>query len=488
MKKETTKSKVKGALVSGKSKTSKKKKLFIVGAIALPLISLILLAFSLLHNPFIESFDALFFDVGEALELAENLSADGLFVEYDMTLPTKSLSMSAKGIARGTGEYRGQNAIGAFEIELGRRGKDNPLTVAYNRDNIFIRRTASGDSQVLTIPRHNTEQGLARSIFHPDSNSRYALDEKDYNTLLKILSAIETDEVDRERVSLKKILLRVAKRVVDNVDFKRSYSFEGLSLSKTTTVSLDGEDICGIADVLLEETEENPILVREIISPELVYKIFGREYKSDVTDTQEILRAIKKMASERELNILFSFTESKGKISAIKLDTSFERNGGICRIGMDVKLEYSDGSASFVLVLNRTNADSTDVATLEYSKKTDEKEKISRVTAGLSFGKNTYELGVDYNGQTGGYGIELSLADDTVKIGGEYTADAKKGTVFFGVKEAELKGIKIKAESLVSLSLCSTKQVPKVLFEGISIFEISESDFRRFYEGIKRLL
>ncbi len=488
MKNKKRNTNIKSVSLNASQKMSKKKRLFIIGAIALPIISVLLLASSLLRNPFIESFDALFFDSGKALALAENLSSDGLSIEYDMTLPAKSLSMSAKGIARGTGEYRGQNAIGAFEIELGRHGKDNPLTVAYNRDNIFIRLSVSGDSQTITIPRHNTEQGLSKSIFHPDSNSRYALDEKDYNTLLKILSAIETEEQDRESVSLKKILLRIAKRVIKNIDFKHSYSYEGLSLSKTTTASLDGEDICGIADVLLEETEANPVLVREIISPELVYKIFGREYKSDVTDTQEILNAIKKMASERDLELSFSFTECKGKISAVKLDTSFERNGGICHVGFDVKLQYTEDSASFSLVINRTNAGVTEIAKLEYAKQTNEKEKTSRVTAGLSFGKNTYALGLDYNGQTGEYGIEMTLDDNSVKIGGECSADVKKGTVCFAVNEAELKGIKIKAESLISLSLCSTEQMPALSFEGVSVFEINESDFRRFYEGIKRLL
>lgn len=171
--------------------------------------------------------------------------------------------------------------------------------------------------QVYGVDRTKIEENLPKSVFAPDSGSAYALDEESYAALMEALitSKVAHTEAPEDTEAVTALAEKYGSIIVEAVSgkLKNEAGFETITIgteeirAMVTSVTLDTDAICGIAESILSEAaqdEELKALAAAYFDQTGVYEVTGmtgEEMAAEMWEnmdayTQEIVASIQEAA------------------------------------------------------------------------------------------------------------------------------------------------------------------------------------------------
>ena len=142
--------------------------------------------------------------------------------------------------------------------------------------------------QVYGVDRTKIEENLPKSVFAPDSGSAYALDEESYAALMEALTASKAayTEAPEDTGAATALAEKYGSILVEAVSgkLKNEAGFETITIgteevrAMVTSVTLDTDAICGIAESILSEAaqdEELKALAAAYFDQRGVYEVTG---------------------------------------------------------------------------------------------------------------------------------------------------------------------------------------------------------------------
>lgn len=171
--------------------------------------------------------------------------------------------------------------------------------------------------QVYGVDRTKIEENLPKSVFAPDSGSAYALDEESYAALMEALitSKVAYAEAPEDTGDATALAEKYGSILVEAISgkLKNEAGFETITIGSqeiramVTSVTLDTDAICGIAESILSEAaqdEELKALAAAYFDQTGVYEVTGmtgEEMAAEMWEnmdayTQEIVASIQEAA------------------------------------------------------------------------------------------------------------------------------------------------------------------------------------------------
>jgi len=479
-------------------KKKKKKHLWIIpvvlGAVLAlaACVALFLFAPISLVDPVENTFDTLFFDTADLKDLMGTYQRKGEKVELELEIPTKVSGLPKKVFLKVDGMTLGSGKNAKTEIELtfgsGFQNSDVTYEVYVDEDVIALAGLLSEEEKFVSLPRKNVREQADASVFNPDGKSVYKLEEKDYETLVKLLELLGTDA--RSNKELDAAIDRILEVIEDEAETKNKIGFVkgSFALFKTVTHSLDADAIDAILTAIIDEAEDNEALDNLYVGTD------GNQTLS------KICKQLKKSAKEQKPSLTFSYTVKKGRFTKISLilteKNEWDKNN---TTELFVEFFYEKDKLGFDLeqaeTIERKDRDSVQIKTASYRKEvydykteaTLELDDNYRIAGKLMSAEGgSTELSLTYE-DSGDWSLEVENSKSTVKLEffGTFEMDTKKDTISFTLDGFSAGKNDVEA-TLLTLSVGVPEKGSKITTpEHESIFEMNEDAFEDFFQSIR---
>ncbi len=463
--------------------------------ILVPVIAVLVLAavmfLPLLQNPWEGTFSALFVDASDMDKFADALFKNGVGMEMNASVSGDIDTINAKTTVFATGKYKGQNAIMLSEVELAGKEANIAVEIGIDKDSFVLGCKGKDKDIYVSVPRADIENELEKSVFHPDSDSDYALTEEQYDSLLEMLELLDGKEDEADIKSLEKSYKKILKKVSKIVKPKSELKFfaDGLNVSRKVTYVLDDEICIEIIDIIRDEADENEYLNKNLIPFESLGMVDSKGSK--ITSTKDFLKMLKKSMEDSSFDIELSYTECGGKIQ--QLEFAFSTKVGETRVSYEgeASFTYKKDSASVDLTIAASssyqNSSAKQEIEIEYEKKTNKKTNDATITASVDLEGKVFDLEIEYDGKSSEYDLEISSEENTMSLLGKFALDPKKGTFNFSVDEMQNNGETVYEGNSIEISVYSTKEVPKIP-SGEAILKMSDDEIETLIKDLQNIL
>ncbi len=474
-------------------KRKNKRKLLLVASFlfAVFLLFALILVLPLFKNPWKQTVSDFFFDVEKIERFGNVLEKNGVDVGFNLKVPASKLKLSMSGTSKYSGEFDGENSIGVFELVFD-RGKNSAMSaeLGWDSDNFLFGVVVDGEELYVEIPRKNVESELENSVFYPQSGSSLALSEKQYDSLLSVLLAIDTDGEEKlqKENSLEKSFKKIIKKCLKIADIELDLKLfdGGFNISRTITLKLNENELIDMIDVLLDETKENENL-NELIPFDVLKTVCPDLALDDITDTSDLLIEIKDAIKDTDIELEFSYTSCKGRITKAEWELCFgEGESSVSYEGESV-YTYEKNSAAMDIegILSIGSQEQKYMATFEklYNKEND----ITELTMISKVDGQMVRYSIEYDGKNKEYRLDMSVMEQEIIIGGGFSFDVNKGELDFTVDELGMNGIEMSTEAdFVRFSLCPANETPS-LPSGEPLFGMKEEKIAELIGTVQNL-
>lgn len=370
------------------------------------------------------------------------------------------------------------------------------LNLYYDEDTVALSGLSQNPDDYLYIPLKDFKAQLDKSIFHPDSGSKYALSTENYDILVSCFSESEDDAELYEKTQdaieeLNRILAHCAEITVDDTSY--GWNLQTFSFTKTVVAKLSRDNIEEITDYLTTEIknnkkleilfdEENGITEKEQLlealddipssmknlSAEISYTVYGGKIRNIKIVTENKIESI---STKNQYNFDFTYTKHNPKITG-KLETTTEGISEVIKSissVTDIELALKQNKGQNVYDLKTSG---TDTVTMEKEKTITDKEPCYfRILHNTENGKIFFLGGADEERKD-------------LYIQGYFTVNEKTGSFKFSIDKVSFDSIDLDG-SVFYMDLSFPKSKPeKKNVKQISLLEMSEDDLWNFFLNI----
>ncbi len=462
--------------------------LCIVIPVSLLLACAVALIYPLFKNPWKETFNSLFFEYEQIENYTDAMQKNAKSISGSINIPSTTTSISVCGTLRNSGEYEGKESVGMFELGLS-DGKDiqtqRYVKLGWSREKIFLIYSIYENNDVcVEIPRTDVERSLRESEFYPQSGSKYALTNEQYQELLKALKTIETDDENEKTIGdfFKKIILECIKQS----DIKSTYKLfdGGFCISNTVTVKLDRDALVNILDKAMVESRENSA-VNKKITPEMLERLFGVKFGNNVKTASDVLDSLRSDLLKADAELEFSYAACKGKLRNIRYSFkhSDDRASLIRDSHIGFKYENDSVSAEAVEMIAEDEKIRSNRFKLERNYKSDslmifnEPEEKDQPKILFSYGYKECRYSFDYEGEDSHYTVDGDLMLDAQKDEMKITVDR----IYFNKVDMTTDG------SFLDLTFAPSEQEPSIP-SGMSLFAMTTTEIDVLLDRLKNYL
>lgn len=183
-----------------------------------------------------------------------------------------------------------------------------------------------------TLNKDGVRESLKKSVFAPDSGTRYAIPEESFDNLLDFLDPQSENAQDLSvmREAFKRIAEKV-KEKTDPVETKEEITLFGETVTATVrTVTLDKVFFLNLIDAVEEETEENPAFLK------LVHITSESGEEEETPDLKAVLEELRGSVSDSKITAVLKWAEYKNYF--VLFDLVISEEGEKDEIGCRIEL------------------------------------------------------------------------------------------------------------------------------------------------------
>ena len=473
--------------------------LSITGGLLSILIPLLIILWPIMTlNPFANTVDAIFFDTDAAQELLAALETSAASTEVSVKLPgvnnrPYALELAVRSLSGG----KKQPDTGKTTLVLSCAEQSVAVTVWWNEESVVLEGLSAAGA--ISLPRHGADQALERSIFHPDSKSKYAMERESYEQLAQLLRLLD-DRAERKDDDVTERLNEILNDWSKCLEPKNNYFFDKNThkLCKTVTYTLTDIDVAILLDRLIEEFEEE--LTDFALTP------------AQEGDPENMLEFLKQLRVALEpTTFTFSYTVKERKLSFLKLVYE-SRNAQLTdhselwltflygeECGIDVEMLVEQKTA-------RTESSDATAAKLRKAEKANKtiftykgNNTITIRGQGAGYRQESFEYTFTYQNENERYLLEMSemvdrctdkteLGITETRIEGILSLSDK--AFFLSADALEVNG-EVECEELLEISASLCESAPDLTPPDAELlFEMSEKTMDRYLEQsyVDRLL
>lgn len=375
-------------------------------------------------------------------------------------------------------------AAGKVTLTLGSDSTSLPLTVYYDSDTVAISGLSEDPNRVYSLPRKNAREKLDASVFHPDSGSDFSLDKESYDSLASFLDLLSTDtepdkETKKQQEVLEKSFDKIQEAIETHAEPKTSIYFAkgSVRLCRRVEYTVDKNALDAILNVIIAEAESNRYLEEWYQSPSGLAQADAEVVAPSLAES---LKTLKNQIST--LNFKFSYVVSGGKITELKLDTTFSANFEIEgnahltvdgdmdltvdftydkeNTGFDATVESNTEKYPSTFVYRKTETDGTTELSLKHTRTVDR-----LVNGGGTAPAETSKTYIFTHRAKGGtYDFVTKNYDDKaiLEIRGECKIDKKDGLLRLSVDQVKIKDTELFEQVPFTLSISECKKKPQL--------------------------
>ncbi|MBE6542969.1 MAG: hypothetical protein E7675_01070 [Ruminococcaceae bacterium] len=429
-------------------------------------------------------------NLNDLASLMDRYSTKGVEGSISSELPSP-VSLSFKS------EFTATNDVGFMTFKIkGSGDEEYNLRFYYDNEYLAISGLTDNPDDYVYISSKDFRKNIENSIFHPDSNSRYALSENDYKRLMVTLDPTKDDqqkqkEVKKAQEELSIIIANAYSKVFTDVDY--SWSYETFCFAKTVSGDLDADEVGIVHDYIIDEINNNEKL--EILFDE----VYGSYTRQELLSTVgQFFRPFSKKdvkvsytidgAKIKTLHLVSEFTDESNEEynkTEIKLNFTYPRNNPSFSGKIETTVDEDRPNYYSLIATQRVNfslkqnkgQNVYDLILKNYKTFVQPDQKDQRVDEDPQYYRFLHNT---ENGKffiTGGKNEERK----DVYIQGYFLLNKNKGTLLASLDEIEIGDTNIESTVFrADLSLPS-KTPSKENVTHISLLEMSEKEFKEFF-------
>lgn len=209
----------------------------------------------LVGNPVVNTWNAVFFETEAIQELVEGWKEDGWQSRVECDVPSELSGLLQDFYV----ELKGGGNEEATEIELsiGAEQSNVRVTLYYDQEIVALKGLLPDEGEYVSFPRVGLVEALDASVFHPESKTRYAMEEEEYRALLMQLrnfERLDEDVLDAEEDFAEEIVEIVYGELRPTVEY--GFSKSPFGISQKMTLEVDAVCVQHVLDALIEKAEE----------------------------------------------------------------------------------------------------------------------------------------------------------------------------------------------------------------------------------------
>ncbi|MBE6630851.1 MAG: hypothetical protein E7624_08405, partial [Ruminococcaceae bacterium] len=304
----------------------------------------------LVGNPVASTWNAVFFDTEPFLELLEVWQDDGWQAHARCDVPSEASGLLQDFYVELNGGGDGERDVIALSIGAEQSRAD--LELYYDDEIVALKGLCADKEESVSFPRKGLAAALDASVFHPDSKTRYAMEEKAYHelqALLRDFGQIDEDTREIEEDFEKEVTEIVYRELKPTSEY--GFSTSPFGISRKMTLELDESCVKRILELAAERAREKELslyVTRYEQWGESVPKGLSLKIESTVVGERVTQLCVSyqsdEMLSALDAKMFFTY---EGRDAAFELSLSCElsREGATVKLSSehDYAKTYEDG-------------------------------------------------------------------------------------------------------------------------------------------------
>ena len=351
-----------------------------------------------------ETLDSLFFDGDALIKMAERLDNKGFKSDFSMTAPIEltQLQSDLTVTVDTLGYSYGKNVKGKADYTIGVGKSEHSFGLGFDRKGVYLYgKNKSGEDVDLFVPTDDLKENIDSSIFSPESESKFALNPKTYDAIVKAFEESE-DTIDEE---FYEFIRNVDERISPLVDEQVEKRFVKGTLRRETVTSgsLDSEDVKAVFDIIGEELTEHEELLDSL--------------SLGTDQINSLIKSLKESLGSSSME--YSYSVSRNKLTNFHLIITSKNINNTETLDVNLDVETKAKRSAFTLTIVGETGPSfdrkTDSLTIEYEKI--KKGKNTDIVVDFINSEDGKEeeksrLAFEYNMRKGDYRIAYSALEE----------------------------------------------------------------------------
>ena len=212
----------------------------------------------LVGDPVANTWNAVFFETEPIYELLESWEEDGWQARVECDVPSELSGLLQDFYVELKGNGDGERE--EIELSIGAEQSKMKVSLYYDDEIVALKGLSTDKEEYVSFPRKGLVAALDASVFHPESNTRYAMEEEEYHelqVLLRNFEQIDEDAREIEEDFAEEVMEIVYRELKPTLEY--GFSTSPFGISQKMTLEVNEFYVKRILDLAIEKAEEEEL-------------------------------------------------------------------------------------------------------------------------------------------------------------------------------------------------------------------------------------